>query len=290
MCYLCGGYKLIFRMNKGEVIIYNPSDSIRVEVRIEQDTVWLDRSQIALLFGRDVKTVGKHINNALDEELKDLSTVANFATVQKEGERWVTRSKEFYNLDMILSVGYRVHSNRGIAFRRWATTKLRDYLIRGYAINNRVENLEQRVTNAEAKIDFFVKTSLPPVEGVFFDGQIYDAYEFVCSLIKSAKTRLILIDNYVDETVLTMMDKRETGLSATIYTQKISPQLQLDLDKHNSQYPPIEIKPFNKAHDRFLIVDDKVYHIGASLKDLGKKWFAFSLMNDLTPEELISRL
>ena len=195
-------------MEKGEVIIYNLSDSVRVEVRIEQETVWLDRSQISLLFDREVKTIGKHINNALNEELKDLSTVAIFATVQNEGARWVKRSKEFYNLDMILSVGYRVHSNRGIAFRRWANTVLRDYLIRGYAINKRVENLERRITNAEEKIDFFVKTSLPPVEGVFFDGQIYDAYEFVCNLIKSAKKRILLIDNYVDYTVLTMLAAR----------------------------------------------------------------------------------
>ena len=162
--------------------------------------------------------------------------------------------------------------------------------MRGYAINNRVENLERRVTNAEAKIELFVRTSLPPSEGIFFDGQIFDAYDFICDLIKSAKIRLILIDNYVDETVLTMLDKRDEDVAATIYTQQISQQLQLDLDKHNAQYSPIKIKPFNKAHDRFLIVDDKVYHIGASLKDLGKKWFAFSLMSDLTPEELISRL
>ena len=191
---------------------------------------------------------------------------------------------------MILSVGYRVNSQNATYFRRWASGVLKEYLIRGYAVNIRIEQLERRVTNAEEKIDFFVKTSLPPVEGIFFDGQIYDAYEFISGLIKSAKKRIILIDNYVDETVLTMMDKREQNVSGTIYTSSISPQLQLDLTKHNAQYPPIEIKPFNKAHDRFLIVDDKVYHIGASLKDLGKKWFAFSLMNDLTPDELISRL
>ncbi|MBO4465283.1 MAG: virulence RhuM family protein, partial [Bacteroidales bacterium] len=196
----------------------------------------------------------------------------------------------YYNLDVIISVGYRVKSKDATAFRIWATSVLKEYLIKGYAINPRIEKLERRVSKAEEKIDFFVKTSLPPVEGIFFDGQIYDAYEFVCGLIKSAKVSIVLIDNYVDDTVLTMMDKRETGLSATIYTQMISPQLQLDLDKHNSQYPPIEVVPFNKAHDRFLIIDDKVYHIGASLKDLGKKWFAFSLMNDLTPEELVSRL
>ena len=170
---------------------------------------------------------------------------------------------------MILSVGYRVNSQNATYFRRWASGVLKDYLIRGYAINARLEQLERRY---------------------FFDGQMFDAYEFICDLIKSAKVRLILIDNYVDETVLTMMDKREIGVSATIYTSLLSPQLLLDLTKHNAQYSPIEIKPFNKAHDRFLIVDDNVYHIGASLKDLGKKWFAFSLMNDLTPEELISKI
>ena len=153
-----------------------------------------------------------------------------------------------------------------------------------------MEKLEQRVAKTEEKIDFFVKTALPPVEGIFFDGQIYDAYEFVCGLIKSAKTRILLIDNYVDESVLTMLDKRENGVPATIYTNPISKQLQLDLSKHNDQYAFIEIKPFNKAHDRFLIIDDKVYHIGASLKDLGKKWFAFSVMNDITPKDLLSRL
>ena len=147
-----------------------------------------------------------------------------------------------------------------------------------------------RVTKTEEKIDFFIKTSLPPVEGIFFDGQIYDAYEFVCGLIKSAKTRTILIDNYVDETVLTMLDKRERGVSATIYTQKISPQLKLDIDKHNAQYPAIDVKEFSKSHDRFLILDNQVYLVGASLKDLGKKWFALSLMNDITPEDLLSKI
>lgn len=278
------------KKEEGEIAIYNLNDSIRLEVRLEQETVWLDRAQMSLLFDRDKKTIGKHINTALEEELKGIPTVANFEIVQQEGNRWIKRSKEFYNLDMVLSVGYRVHSSRGIAFRRWANTVLKEYLIRGYTINPRLEKLEQRVAKTEEKIDFFVKTALPPVEGIFFDGQIYDAYEFVCGLIKSAKTRILLIDNYVDESVLTMLDKRENGVSATIYTNPISKQLQLDLSKHNAQYAFIEIKPFNKAHDRFLIIDDKVYHIGASLKDLGKKWFAFSVMNDITPKDLLSRL
>ena len=167
---------------------------------------------------------------------------------------------------------------------------LKEYLIKGYAINPRLEQLERRVANTEKKIDFFIKTSLPPVEGLFFDGQIYDAYEFVCGLIKSAKTRIVLIDNYVDDTVLTILDKREAGVSATIYTKKVSPQFQLDIAKHNAQYPAIDVKEFTKSHDRFMILDNQVYLIGASLKDLGKKWFAVSLMSETDPEMLLSRL
>lgn len=274
----------------GEVAIYNPDDSIRLEVRLENETVWLNRAQISLLFDRDVKTIGKHINSALAEELKGVPTVAKFATLQQEGDRWVRRPKEYYNLDMILSIGYRVKSSRGIAFRRWANTVLKEYLLRGYTINPRLEQLERRVAKTEEKIDFFVRAALPPVEGVFYDGQIFDAYEFASKLIKSAKKEIVLIDNYVDETVLTMLDKRVSTVKATIYTKQISAQLQLDINRHNAQYPPIDVQAFNKAHDRFLIVDDKVYHIGASLKDLGKKWFAFSLMQDITPQDLISRI
>ena len=274
----------------GEVAIYNPDDSIRLEVRLENETVWLNRAQISLLFDRDVKTIGKHINSALAEELKGVPTVAKFATLQQEGDRWVRRPKEYYNLDMILSVGYRVKSSRGIAFRRWANTVLKEDLLRGYTINPRLEQLERRVAKTEEKIDFFVRAALPPVEGVFFDGQIFDAYEFASKLIKSAKKEIVLIDNYVDETVLTMLDKRVSTVKATIYTKQISAQLKMDINRHNAQYPPIDVQAFNKAHDRFLIVDDKVYHIGASLKDLGKKWFAFSLMQDITPQDLISRI
>ena len=274
----------------GEVAIYNPDDTIRLEVRLEQETVWLDRTQMSILFGRDKKTIAKHINTALEEELKDVPTVANFEIVQLEGNRWVKRAKEFFNLDMILSVGYRVHSSRGVAFRRWANAVLKEYLIRGYAINPRLEQLEQRVAKTEEKIDFFVKTALPPAEGIFFDGQIFDAYEFVCSLIKSAKARIILIDNYMDESVLTMLDKRPAGVSASIFTQKISRQLSLDIAKHDAQYPPIPVHVFSKSHDRFLIIDNRVYHVGASLKDLGKKWFAILEMKDQNPDELISRL
>ena len=274
----------------GEVAIYNPDDSIRLEVRLENETVWLNRAQMSLLFDRDVKTIGKHINSALVEELKGVPTVAKFATLQQEGDRWVRRPKEYYNLDMILSVGYRVKSSRGIAFRRWANTVLKEYLLRGYTINPRLEQLERRVAKTEEKIDFFVRAALPPVEGVFYDGQIFDAYEFASKLIKSAKNEIVLIDNYVDETVLTMLDKRDPSVKATIYTKQVSALFQLDINRHNAQYPLIDVRAFNKAHDRFLIIDDKVYHIGASLKDLGKKWFAFALMQDITPQDLISRI
>ena len=275
---------------KGEIVMYQLDDIVKLDVRLENESVWLNRQQIALLFDRDVKTIGKHINNALREELKDVSTVANFAIVQNEGGRLVNRTIEFYNLDMVISVGYRVKSDRGIKFRQWANRVLREYLIKGYSVNNRIEKLEQRVAKTEEKVDFFVRTSLPPVEGIFFDGQIFDAYHFVAELIRKATHLIVLIDNYVDDSVLAILDKRQSGVSATIYTQKVSQQLQLDINKHNAQYPPIKVELFNKAHDRFLLIDDEVYHIGASIKDLGKKWFAFTRMKDITAEELIRKI
>lgn len=274
----------------GEVAIYNPDDSIKLEVRLEQDNVWLDRTQIAILFGRDKTTIEKHINTALKEELRDVPTAAKFAALQKEGNRWVNRYKEYFNLDMILSIGYRVHSSRGIAFRRWANMVLKDYLIRGYVVNSRLDQLEKRVAKTEEKIDFFVKTALPPVEGIFYDGQLFDAYEFVCNLIKRARSRIVLIDNYVDGSVLTMLDNRKNGVEAIIYTMQISKQFQAALDMHNKQYSSISVALFNKAHDRFLIIDNEVYHIGASLKDLGKKWFAFSLIEQMEADVLLSRI
>ena len=270
-------------MDKGEIILYQPDNSIELEVRMEAETVWLNRQQMALLFNRDVKTIGKHINNALAEELQGFPTVAKFATVQQEGERVVTRNVEYYSLDMVLSVGYRVKSQRGIEFRQWANKVLKDYLLRGYAINQRFEQLEQRVSRTEEKIELFVRTSLPPMEGVFYEGQIFDAHVFASNLIKSAKSSIVLIDNYVDESVLTTLSKRENNVSAKIVTKSISDQFQLDLNRHNSQYPQIEVEERTDIHDRFLIIDDKVYHIGASLKDLGKKLFAFSKIG-ISPE------
>ncbi len=278
----------------GEVAIYNLDDSIKLNVWMTKETVWLTIRQLALLFNRDRTVIGRHIKNIFSEGELDPSLVcAKFAHTGEYGRAagyTQTKDVDFYNLDVIISVGYRVKSVRGTRFRQWANAVLKEYLIRGYAINPRLEQLEQRVAKTEEMIDFFVKTALPPVEGIFFDGQIYDAYEFICGLIKSAKTRIILIDNYVDETVLTMLDKREAGVTATIYTQKISSQLQLDITKHNAQYPAIDVKEFTKSHDRFFILDNQVYLIGASLKDLGKKWFAVALMTETAPESFLSRL
>ena len=279
-------------------MLYQPDEEVRIEVRLEEDTVWLNRQQLAELFARDVKTIGKHVNNALREALAGMATVANFATLQKEGGRIVKRQVEYYNLDMVLSVGYRVKSSRGIEFRRWASKVLKEYLLRGYSVSQRMADMEQRVSTSlreheerlgkvEEKVDFFVRTFLPPVEGVFYDGQVFDAYKFAADLIRTAKESLLLIDNYVDESVLMMLGKRGKGVSATICTQRLSRQLQLDLVKYDAQYPPIEVRVCKNIHDRFLIIDNaEVYHIGASLKDLGKKMFAFSKLG--IPAEILT--
>ena len=270
----------------GEIILYQPDSSIRLEVRMEKETVWLNRQQMATLFDRDIKTIGKHINNALSQELRGLSTVAKFATVQQEGDRLVNRDIEYFNLDMILSVGYRVKSQKGILFRQWANAVLKEYLLHGYAVNQRIERLEQRVSKTEEQIGLFVRTALPPVEGVFYDGQIFDAYAFASDLIRSARKRIILIDNYIDESVLMMLAKREERVTADIVTRRVTEALTLDLERHNRQYPPVDVRECDRYHDRFLIIDDTVYHLGASLKDLGKKLFAFSRM-EVRAEEIM---
>ncbi len=282
-----------------EIIFYQPDEAaIKLEVRLNNDTVWLNRQQIALLFDRDIKTIGKHIANALKEELEDCSVVAKFATTASDGK---TYQVEYYNIEMITSVGYRVKSKRGIQFRAWANTVLKEYLLRGYSINQRLMHIENRIDHRlsehdnqikdlHTKFDLFVRTALPPKEGIFFDGQIFDAYALMSDFVRSAKHRVILIDNYIDDSVLRQLDKRAYGVQAIIFTSSITPTLRQDLDRHNSQYAPIEIKTFRKAHDRFLIIDDTVYHIGASLKDLGKKLFAFSRMEAISADELIIRL
>ena len=290
---------------QGEIILYQPDETVRIEVRLEDDTVWLTQAQMAELFQTTKNNITIHIGNVYKEkELLPQPTSKESLLVRMEGHRQVTREVKLYNLDVIISVGYRVKSQRGTEFRQWANKVIKDYLLRGYAINyqvrqladkveaqqGKIEQIESTLLNHQEKIDFFVRTNQPPVEGIFYDGQIFDAYRFVNDLIRKAKQRIILIDNYVDETVLTQLDKRADGVTATIYTQHVSQQLQLDIDRHNAQYDPIVVEHFNRAHDRFLLIDEEVYHIGASLKDLGRKWFAFTLMHDITAAELICRI
>ena len=271
---------------EGEIILYQPDGTLKLEVRLEDETVWLNRQQISNLFDRDIKTIGKHINNALREELSGMAVVAKFATTAADGK---TYQVEYYNLDMILSIGYRVKSRRGIEFRQWANQVLKDYLLKGYSINRRIEQLEKTVARHDERIEFFVRTSLPPVEGIFFEGQIFDAYAFASDLVKSARQRIVLIDNYVDESTLMLLSKRNPEVEATIFTARIDQALQLDIQRHNAEYPPVTVKEYRQSHDRFLIIDADVYHIGASLKDLGKKWFAFSRLH-FSPQELMERI
>ena len=280
-----------------EIILYQPDSTLSLDVRVENDTVWLNRNQIATLFDRDVKTIGKHINNALKEELDGLSVIAKFATTASDGK---TYQVEHYNIEMITSVGYRVKSRRGVQFRVWANKILKDYLLRGYSVNQRLLQMESRIDrrllehdkrldDLTDKVDFFIRTSLPPKEGVFFNGQIFDAHEFICRLIKSATERIILIDNYVDESVLVQLDNHNSGVSALIYTGDISRTFRQSINRHNRQYAPIEVKTAEKIHDRFLIIDNTLYHIGASIKDLGKKLFAFSKL-EISPEYILGNL
>ncbi len=263
---------------KGEIILYQPTEDIRIEARIVYETIWLTQQQISMLFGTKRPAITKHISNIYSSgELDKESTCSILEHMgNEERQRYATM---YYNLDIILAVGYRVNSFNATQFRKWATKVLKDYLIKGYSVNNRLERLEQRVTKTEEKIDFFVRTALPPVEGVFYNGQIFDAYVFATDLIKTAKKDIILIDNYIDESVLLMLSKRNAKVHATLITQSNSRTTLLDIEKYNAQYKPIEIKNSDFIHDRFLIIDKEVYHIGASLKDLGKKLFAFSKMN-----------
>ncbi|MDE6824639.1 MAG: virulence RhuM family protein [Duncaniella sp.] len=281
-----------------EIILYQPDDTLTLDVRVEDESVWLNRNQIAELFGRDVKTIGKHIANALREELEGIPVVAKFATTATDGK---TYQVEHYNLEMITSIGYRVKSSRGIQFRVWANKVLKDYLLRGYSINQRLMQLEDRIDRRlsehdrhllqlDEKVDFFVRSSLQPKEGVFFNGQIFDAYALVADLIRQAKTRIVVIDNYIDDSVLVQLSKRNSGVTVDIYDGQISKQLRQDVEKHNEQYPGVTLHKYTKAHDRFLIIDEDVYHIGASLKDLGKKLFAFSKMEVMTGSELLANL
>ncbi len=294
---------------QGEVIFYQPDNTMRLEVRLEDETVWLTQQQMVTLFQSSKANVSEHIRNIYDQgELEQEATVRNFRTVRKEGNRMVNRTLTYYNLDTIISVGFRVNTKRGIMFRQWANRTLKEYLLRGYAFhqqmiamqrqidvrleeqNERLSVVENHLHEHDQKFDMIVKTPELPNEGVFFDGQIFDAFKLVMQLIKSAEHRIILIDNYINEEILTMFDQRANGVIASIYTARIDSAMQLAIQRHDAQYDPIPVNVFRMSHDRWLIIDEKVYHFGASLKDLGKKWFGVSLYQDITPEELLSKI
>ncbi|MDE6301927.1 MAG: virulence RhuM family protein [Muribaculaceae bacterium] len=271
-----------------EIILYQPDSTVKLEVRLENETVWLTQQQMRELFQTSKQNISLHVTNIFKEgELDSDSVVKESLTTASDGKKYKTR---YYNLDVIISVGYRVKSLRGTQFRQWANRVIKEYLMKGYAVSQRFERLEYRMAKTEEKIDFILNTSLPPKEGIIYDGQIFDAYTLICDLIRSAKIRIIIVDNYIDDSVFCQLDKRASGVSATIFTPSISRALRQDLERHNAQYAPIEVKIFRRAHDRFLIIDDVVYHVGASFKDLGKKLTAFSKMELMTADEFIAYL
>jgi len=281
--------------DQNQIVVYQSKElKTRLDVRVEDETIWLTQQQIVELFDSSKANISEHIKHIFESgELVENATVRKFRTVQLEGNRKVNRELLHYSLDVIISVGYRVNSIRGTQFRIWANEVLKSYLLKGYAVHDRMDRLEKNVfgiSNRMDQMELHVKASLPPTHGILFNGQLFDAYVFVADLIKHAKKSILLLDNYVDESVLTLLSKRGEEVSATIYTKSIPKPLQLDLKNHNSQYPEIKIVEFKAAHDRFLILDEKnCYHIGASLKDMGKKWFAFSKMEGIT-EMILGKL
>ena len=284
---------------KSEIVLYQPEGAISLEVRLENETVWLTQQQISELFGTGRQAITKHLKNIFaSNELDENSVCSILELTAADGKNYKTK---VYNLDAILSVGYRVNSKNATLFRRWANSVLKDYMLKGYSLNHRFERLEDKIDTRfqrydseiqrlSSQVDFFVRHSLPPIEGIFFAGQIFDAYKFVCDLVKSARKSIVLFDNYIDESVLTLFGKREKSVSVVIYTDKITPQLELDIKRFNAQYSPVKVKLYTKAHDRFLIIDGEIYHIGASLKDLGKKLFAFSKISAIPPEIIYKQI
>ncbi|MFM2037438.1 MAG: hypothetical protein RL432_377, partial [Bacteroidota bacterium] len=288
---------------KDEIIIYHPDNlTERIEVKMEDETVWLSQQQMAILFNQTKQNISLHIQNCFKEkELEKNSTVKESLIVQLEGNRNVKRKIEFYNLDIIISVGYRVKSIQGTQFRIWANSVLKSYLLKGFAVNNRINRLEDHLVDLTKKvdqIDLQISTKLIPTQGVYMDGQVFDAYELTSRIIRSAKKRIVLIDNFIDEQTLTQLSKKQPDVRVSILTKTAitgennsSKQVALDLKKANEQYGNFEVIPFSKSHDRFLIIDHtQVYHLGASLKDLGKKWFAFTKLHEDSVRDLLSEV
>ena len=281
------------KANENQIVVYQSDEVMRLEVRLENETVWLNQSKIGELFGVDRTVVNRHIRNIyLSEELVEGATCAKIAQVQIEGGRRISRTISFYNLDMIIAVGYRVNSKRATKFRQWATGVLRDYLLKGYAVNARLAALEDkvdrrlgrqddRIDTLEQQVDFFVKTNTPPPQGIFYEGQLWDACSFIEKLIAKAKRSILLIDSWVDVGTLDILAKKRKGVAVEVVASKRGNKLAAtDIAKFNTQYGPLTLKVSAAFHDRFLILDDnELYLIGASLKDLGKKCFGFTKMD-----------
>ena len=273
---------------KSEIILYQPNETVSLEVRMESETVWLSQAQMAELFGKDQSVIARHISNVFKEGEQEKES--NMQILHNTLSKY--KPTTLYSLDVIISVGYRVKSQRGVLFRKWANSVLREYLLRGYAVNHRFERIEQNMQEHiqkyddilqehQNKIDFFVRTALPPVEGLMHEGQIFDARVCVENLIKQAKWEVIMIDGYVDAATFEILDVRQKDVSATIYTERIGESLLRIKELHDSQYPGkiIQLEKYaENFHDRFLIIDDVVYHFGASFKDLGNRLFAFNKM------------
>jgi len=285
---------------KNEIVVYQPNETIRLDVRLENETVWLTQLKIAELFGVQKAAISKHVRNIFASgELVRESTVSKMETLQMEGGRYVSRMQEFFNLDVIIAVGYRVNSWRATQFRIWATGILKEYLLRGYSVNSRLNQIEdamhrnfgvydQRIATLEGKVDFFVQTQTPPLQGVFYDGQLWDARAFAERLIARARASIVLIDSWATVATLDMLAKKRAGVAVTVVTsahcdRKDTPRpsiLPSDIEKFNAQYPALAVRFSEKFHDRFLILDDEeLYLIGASLKDLGRKCFAFTKLD-----------
>ena len=292
----------------GEVVMYQAEGSIQLPVRIENDTVWLTIDQMVLLFGKSRSTINEHILNAISEGEVDKNT-----TIRKIGKTdFSTKPTNFYNLDVIISVGYRVKSIQGTLFRRWANQVLKDYLLRGFSVNQRfmlaeeridqqlvghdkrfqeqeshLNLIESRVGTLEKQVDFFVKANLPPKEGVLQAKAFWSGYEFAVQLVRSAKQEIVIIDPFADDTALSLMPKRNPGVNAIIYSARINQTMKVECERLNRQCPPVELQTMREVHDRFIVVDEAVYHIGASIKDLGSKLTAFSVLNFVSKQQLL---
>lgn len=284
---------------KNEIIVYQPEGGeFHIEVRVDQDTVWLTQAQMAELFNTDRTSINRHIRNIFQtQELYENSTCAKIAQVRLEGGRSIKRIVPYYNLDMIISVGYRVNSISGTRFRQWANRVLKEHMLKGFSVNqrlvaheNRLENIDSRVIYLEKQVDFFVKANLPPKEGFLQAKAFWSGYEFAVQLVRSAKQEIVIIDPFADDTALSLMPKRNPGVNAIIYSARINQTMKAECERLNRQCPPVKLRTMREVHDRFIVVDETVYHIGASIKDLGNKLTAFSVLSLLTKQQLLEMI